>query len=92
MHQENIFTLSLLQNCKNAKMQHADYLRFTIFNPLHFANSGKKRVFLRGYFGKKSVVFVQNPSGNSEKAKVPFNFHWGLRKVRNTQHIQNDSE
>ena len=61
-------------------MQHADYLRFTIFNPLHFANSGKKRVFLRGCFGKKSVTFVQNPSGNRAKAKAPFNFHWGLRK------------
>jgi hypothetical protein len=52
MHQENIFTLSLLQNCKNAKMQHTDYLRFTIFNPLHFANSGKKRVFLRGVLAR----------------------------------------
>ena len=61
-------------------MQHTDYLRFTIFIPLHFANSGKKRVFLRGCFGKKSVAFVQNPSGNREKAKAPFNFHWGLRK------------
>ena len=52
MHQENIFTLSLLQNCKIAKMQHADYLRFTIFNSLHFANSGKKRVFLRGVLAR----------------------------------------
>ena len=80
MHQKNIFTLSLLQNCKIAKMQHADYLRFTIFNPLHFANSGKKRVFLRGVLARNLWFFVQNPSGNREKAKVPFNFHWGLRK------------
>ena len=55
-------------------MQRADYLRFTIFNPLHFANSGKKRVFLRGVLARNLwfLCKIRVETGKKEKLHLTF--------------------
>ena len=55
-------------------MQHADYLRFTIFNPLHFANSGKKRVFLRGVLARNLWLSCKIRVETGKKQKLHLTF------------------